>query len=82
MVKYNQKRCEYSQKPLDHAKQSATDGFESAPKRAAQKTAETTGDLIGNKIANKIIKVLKNSPKIIQKQMKKKYMEKDIYLQN
>ena len=62
MVKYNQKRCEYSQKPLDHAKQSATDGFESAPKRAVQKTAETTSDLIGNKIANKIIKVLKKFP--------------------
>ena len=42
---------------LDHAKQSATDAFKIASKRAIQKTAEATGDLI----ANKIIKVSKNS---------------------
>ena len=51
----------YSQKLLDHAKQSATDVFKTASKRAIQKTAEATGDLIGNKISNKIIKVSKNS---------------------
>ena len=50
----------YSQKRLDHAKQSATDAFKIASKRVIQKTAEETGDLIGNKIANKIIGVLKN----------------------
>ena len=44
-------------KPLDHAKQSATDTFKTASKRAIQKTAEGTGDLIGNKFANKIKKV-------------------------
>ena len=44
-----------------------------------QKTAEAGGDLIGNKIADEITKVSKTSPKIIQKQMKKKYLEKDIY---
>ena len=30
------------QKPLDHAKQSATDVFETVSKRAIQKTAEAT----------------------------------------
>ena len=36
------------------------------------KEIETTGDLIGDKILHH---------KIIQKKMKKKYLEKDIYLQ-
>ena len=44
----------YSQKLIDHAKQSATNAFKFASKRAIQKTTEATGDLIGNKIANKI----------------------------
>ena len=43
----------YTQKLFDHAKQSATDTFKTASKRAIQKTAQATGDLIGNKIANK-----------------------------
>ena len=47
----------YSQKLLDHAKQSATDAFKNASKRVIQKTAEPAGDLIGNKIAGNIIKV-------------------------
>ena len=51
----------HSQKFLDHVKQSTTDGFETASKRAIQKTAEATSDLIGNKIANKITKVSQNS---------------------
>ena len=50
----------YNQKLLDHAKQSATDLFKTASKKAIQKTAEATGDLIGNKTAVKITKVLKN----------------------
>ena len=37
---------------LDHTKQSSTDAFKSASKRAIQKTAEVTGDLIGDKIAD------------------------------
>ena len=45
----------YSQKRIDHAKQSATDAF--------QKTVEATGDLIGNKIADKFTKVSNTSPK-------------------
>ena len=54
-------RGKNSQRLLDHAKQSATDVFKTASKRAIQKTAEATGDLIGNKIASKIMKVSKNS---------------------
>ena len=41
-------RGKYRKKPLDHAKQSATDAFKTCSKRAIQKTAEITGDLIGN----------------------------------
>ena len=36
----------YSQKPLDHAKQSATDALETASKRAIKKTAEDRQKLI------------------------------------
>ena len=51
----------YSQKLIDHAKQSATDALQTVSKTAIQKTAEATGDLIGNKIADKItITSLKN----------------------
>ena len=62
---------------LDHTKQSATDGLETASKKAIQKTAEATGDLIGNKIADKINRV----SKMIQKQIKE-CLQKDIYPQN
>ena len=51
----------YSQKRLDHAKQSPIDVFKAPSKRAIQKTAEATGDLNGNKIAIKITKVSRNS---------------------
>ena len=72
----------YSQKLLDHAKQSATDAFKTSSKRVIQKTAEATSALIGNKIADKITRVPNTSLKIIQKLMKKKYLEKNIYHQN
>ena len=73
MEKYNKTLSrKYSQKRLDHTKQSATDALKAASKRAIQKTAEATGDLIGNKSTDKITRVSKTSPKIIQKQMKKK----------
>ena len=49
----------YSQKLLDHTKQSATDAFTTVWKRPIQKTAEATGDLIDNKIADKITVVFK-----------------------
>ena len=51
----------YNQKPLDHAKKSATDAFETDSKRAIQKIAEATDDLIGKKIKNRNTKVSKNS---------------------
>ena len=54
----------YSQRLLDRAKQSATDAFKTASKRAIKKTAEATGDLIDNKIADRITKVLINLRKI------------------
>ena len=44
----------YSQKLLDHAKQSTTDAFKTASKTAIQKAAEAICDLIGNKIAGSI----------------------------
>ena len=75
----------YSQKLLDHAKQSATEALKTTSKRVIQKTAEANGDLIGNKIANRITKVSKNSDKIIQRQlhmnMINRHIKKDIYLQ-
>ena len=51
----------YSQKRLDHAKQSATDALKYSSKRLIRKTAEATDDLIGNKITVRITKVSKNS---------------------
>ena len=66
----------YSQKPLDHAKQSATETLKTTRKKAVQKTPEATDCLIVYRIPNKIKKVSKMSPQIIQK-----YLEKDTYLQ-
>ena len=43
----------YSQKLLDHAKQSVTDSFKTSSERVIQKAAEATSDLIGNKIDNR-----------------------------
>ena len=56
--KYSLGMLAIRQKLLDHAKQSATDAFKTASKRAIQKTTATS-DLIHNKIANKITKVSK-----------------------
>ena len=50
----------YSQKLLDHAKQSTTNAFRTAWKRAIQKTALASGDLIGKKAANRITKASAN----------------------
>ena len=54
-------RGKYSQKFLDHARQSAADTLKTISKKAVQNTAEATGDLIGTKIADTIIKIWKNS---------------------
>ena len=51
----------YSQKLLDHTKQSAIDVLKTSLKRVIQKTAEATADLIGNKISDKITKISKTS---------------------
>ena len=51
----------YSQKLLDHAKQSATNVLKTSSRRVIHTTAEATGDLIGNKIVDRITKVSKNS---------------------
>ena len=69
----------YSQKLLDHTKQSAS-------KRVIQNTAEATGDLVGNKIANKIMEVSKNSQhnnseKVTNEHDKEIPKERYIYLQ-
>ena len=45
----------YSQKPLDHAKQSATDALKTASRRPIQETAKPTNDLTGNKFVDEII---------------------------
>ena len=47
----------YSQKLVDHVKQSATDVFKSCSKRVIHKSVETTGGFIGNSIADKITKL-------------------------
>ena len=51
----------FSEKLLDHAKQSATDALKTSSRRFIQKAAEATSDLIGNEIANKITEHPKNS---------------------
>ena len=75
----------YSQKLLHHAKQSVTHALRTTWKYVIQKIVKATGDLIGNKIANRITNVSQNSQKIIhgQLQMKmiKKYLKRDIYLE-
>ena len=76
----------FSQKRIDHAKHFTINAVKATSKRAIQKTAVATGDLIGNKTADKITQQFCESQKlhkrIIQKQMKKKFSEKDINLQN
>ena len=42
----------YSQKLIDHIKQSITDAHKTTSKRAIQKTEEVTGELISNEIAD------------------------------
>ena len=72
----------YSQKPIDHAKQSATDTFKTASKKQlCFKTAEATGDLIGNKITDKITKSLQQNNSETVKNEHDKEIPKDIYLQ-
>ena len=69
----------YSQKPLDHAKQIATDALETASKREIRKTADATGDLIGKKTLDRITKVSRTAPHNSPETVKKRY-DKEIYI--
>ena len=55
-------RGKYSQKLLDHAKESASNALKNALKQAIKKTAKATSDFIANKIADKTTKVSKILP--------------------
>ena len=72
----------YSEKLLDHAKfliiQSAKDALGNSLKKAIQKTAVIQ---LGVKLLIKLPDSQKLHHRKIQKQLKKKYLEKDIYLQ-
>ena len=74
-----------AKKPLDCAKQPATDALKTSSKSVIQKTAEATDDLVGIEIANRITKSQKVHYRLIQEQLQmnmlKKYQKKDIYLQ-
>ena len=63
----------YSQKLLDHVKQSAIDALKTTSKRAIQK--EANSDLIRNKIAGKITKFgrisLQNNSETVESETKK-----------
>ena len=63
----------YSQKLIDHPKQSATDALKITSKKVIQKTAEATGDLIGKKLVNRITKVSKNSQQNNSETVKNKH---------
>ena len=66
----------HSQKFFDYVKQSATDALKTASKIAIQKNDWN------DKVAIKLQKPRKLHHRKIQKQMKKKYLYKDMYLQN
>ena len=74
----------FSQKRIDHAKHFTVNAVKATSKRAIQKTAVATGNLSGNKIVDKITQQFWESQKlhkrIIQKQMKKNSLEKNIHL--
>ena len=50
----------YSQKILDHAKQSAIYSLKTSSKRVISKTVEASGNLIGNNIADNVTKISKS----------------------
>ena len=72
----------YGQNLIDHAKQSAYDALKTASKKVIQKTAEATGDLIVEKFLIKLQEPQKLHQRVIQKQIKNKYLEIDLYFQN
>ena len=50
----------YSQKILDHDKQSAIYSLKTSSKRVISKTVEASGNLIGNNIADNVTKISKS----------------------
>ena len=62
-------RSKYSQKRLDHDKQSAADALKTASKRVIQKTEKAIGVLAGSRITYKIFKISKLLHRIVQKQL-------------
>ena len=68
-----------SKKLLDETKEFPTDALKTL-KIAIQKTAGVNGDLIEKKMLIKLQELQSIYCRIIQKQMNKKYLEKDLYL--
>ena len=58
-------RGKYSQKLLNHARQSETDVLKNASKRAIQKTADATGELIGNTVTKVSKNLQQNNSEIV-----------------
>ena len=63
----------YSQKRIEHAKQSPTDAFNTTLKRAIQKAEEGTGDMIVNKITDKIKKGSKRFENLTTEKFRSSY---------
>ena len=82
--KYSLSITAMRQNIVDHAKQSATDAFKAASKRAIQKTAEAAGDLIDNKIGSKITKAPKNlqenNSETVTNETDKESLKREIYI--
>ena len=70
----------YGQKLANTAKQSATDPFKIASKRAIQKTAEATGDLVDNTIANKITSISKKPASELHSNLVSNEIPKERYI--
>ena len=72
----------YSQKIIDHAKQSTTDLLKTALKIKIRKQQKKLVIWLEIKLLIELQVSQKRRYRIIQKQMKKKYLEKYLYLQN
>ena len=76
----------YSQKLLHYAEQSATYALKTASKRSIQKQQKQLVIWLVIKLLIELQKFQKNHNRIIQKKLEikmiKKYLKKDIYLQN
>ena len=66
----------YSQKLLDHTKQSATDALNTVSKKKNHKTVEATGELTDNKITDKIMKVSRILPQTSSEAVKNDHDKK------